>query len=840
MSDMLLDLQCPECSRRFQARLQDARAWVLCACGAAFPAPAGAAPVPCQDRELNTASQVPGTAAQGVQEPRLLRRTLKALSRRQNRYRRRMRVLKARLWHRHLLLAARAIAEKAPLGRLGTSILAVGVSGAIGVLVVSAFTMSGARLAAAGALGILLTGSVTLHFLVWPTDKTVGTVFDDCRRQLRKLHCILDELKQRVGKAQRLYMEAKALARESNEYLRGQQLAETQGSPVLERPAAVQGTSTYCRPPPLPHHGGPGSGPPPVRRRWRTIGYYGVGVLGTVSALIVGLIAATFWFAPPDSRTEDGLAAQIAELKEELAQLRQAPPIPPIADTGQSGTAAGDPGAADKPPAEATPRAPAKPGSDGVANLVAVVEPSLVEVTVLRNLPPQQDTIQGSGFVADETGIIVTNYHVIEGATKVSVRFHDGTTVEAEGFLAIAPGRDLAILRAKPSAQKLKALPLSPAVPKKGEQVAAFGSPLGLTSSVTVGVVSGIRSGQEVLQSLTGPQAHAKEPVFDPDAVWIQTSAAVSKGNSGGPLVNMNGEVVGVNTLASFRDEAQNVSFAISAQAVGTLLAAYSDEKARGFASLPSTRRRDAAPKPAGEPPAGPPPTVRQQDEEREEERLALLRRVYEERIVVLAQWESAKARLQPLNVALNAAGAELARLHREGRAVTQAAAAIDAQVARLRRQEWVAMSDPELANEYTARLGALQTDFAQCQERFRVLDSEAAKVRMVITGVQSEIAGVGREALGLYQKADQLFNQWLELTDALGKLQRGEYDRAIATFTEWTVLNGSNPMPYLLRGIAYERSGQKDLAAADFARATRLAPRDAPIIIRKLRGRGR
>ncbi len=137
----------------------------------------------------------------------------------------------------------------------------------------------------------------------------------------------------------------------------------------------------------------------------------------------------------------------------------------------------------------------------------------------------------GSGFVIDPSGIIVTNNHVIENATEVNVILQDNTTLRAE-VLGTDPRTDLAVLRVRPAA------PL-PSVPwgnsddaLVGDWVLAIGNPFGLGGTVTAGIVSA--RGRDIRQ---GP--------FDD---FIQTDAAINRGNSGGPLINMRGEVVGINT----------------------------------------------------------------------------------------------------------------------------------------------------------------------------------------------------------------------------------------------------------------------------------------------------
>lgn len=141
----------------------------------------------------------------------------------------------------------------------------------------------------------------------------------------------------------------------------------------------------------------------------------------------------------------------------------------------------------------------------------------------------------GSGVIVDaERGYVLTNHHVVDNATEVSVQLHDGRTVEAE-FIGSDPGTDVALIRI-PN-EGLKALPLADTQSLRvGDFVVAVGNPFGLGQTVTSGIVSAVgRSG------LTGLGFQD----------FIQTDASINPGNSGGALVNLRGELVGINT-ASF------------------------------------------------------------------------------------------------------------------------------------------------------------------------------------------------------------------------------------------------------------------------------------------------
>ncbi|MGH7135165.1 MAG: S1C family serine protease, partial [Pirellulales bacterium] len=224
-------------------------------------------------------------------------------------------------------------------------------------------------------------------------------------------------------------------------------------------------------------------------------------------------------------------------------------------------------------------------GQASTQQIVERVEPSLVVVEVAL----EKGTSQGSGFLLDKQGTFVTNYHVIEGAKSVEVKFRDKSTAAVPGYLAILPGKDLAILRCQPGARKLEPLPLAATQPAKGEAVLTFGAPLGFGATVSDGIVSAIRSGSDVSEILNGKSdndVYSNSLGYDLDATWLQVTAPISPGNSGGPLVNMRGEVLGLNTW-SLRS-GQNLNFAISAQHIKTLLTSASAN--HPFAELPKPR----------------------------------------------------------------------------------------------------------------------------------------------------------------------------------------------------------------------------------------------------------
>lgn len=141
----------------------------------------------------------------------------------------------------------------------------------------------------------------------------------------------------------------------------------------------------------------------------------------------------------------------------------------------------------------------------------------------------------GSGFVWDRNGHIITNYHVIQGASKAQVTLADRSTWDAE-LVGSAPEKDLAVLKIKVPTSKMIPIPVGTSEDLRvGQSVYAIGNPFGLDQTLTTGIVSAL--GREI-------QTESGFPVRDA----IQTDAAINPGNSGGPLLDSSGRLIGVNT----------------------------------------------------------------------------------------------------------------------------------------------------------------------------------------------------------------------------------------------------------------------------------------------------
>jgi S1-C subfamily serine protease/peroxiredoxin len=176
-------------------------------------------------------------------------------------------------------------------------------------------------------------------------------------------------------------------------------------------------------------------------------------------------------------------------------------------------------------------------------------------VQIRRQNGAGEATSLGSGFVANAKGLIVTNYHVIRGSSKVIVQFKDGKEYPVKGLRGVDRETDIAVLELEKTPAKIKPLTLGDRKPpRQGESVIAIGHPQGLTFTVTTGIVSAVRKTAEL------PREMADKVMAPADKLWIQTSAPISPGNSGGPLLDSQGHVIGINTLVA---EGQNLGFAI-------------------------------------------------------------------------------------------------------------------------------------------------------------------------------------------------------------------------------------------------------------------------------------
>lgn len=218
-------------------------------------------------------------------------------------------------------------------------------------------------------------------------------------------------------------------------------------------------------------------------------------------------------------------------------------------------------------------------------SIYTFVSPQVVNISVLtpatannfQNLPgfnnnnnnqtQQYSQALGSGFVWDTQGDIVTNNHVVDGASKINVTFSDGTTVPAT-IVGQDPYSDLAVIKISVDPSKLSPVTMADSTQVKvGEIAIAIGNPYGFEGSMTVGTVSGL--GRDLPSSQVDQTSGASYSI--PDV--IQTDASINPGNSGGVLVNDQGQVIGVTSdLVSSSGSSSGIGFAIPAEIVSKVV----------------------------------------------------------------------------------------------------------------------------------------------------------------------------------------------------------------------------------------------------------------------------
>jgi len=174
-----------------------------------------------------------------------------------------------------------------------------------------------------------------------------------------------------------------------------------------------------------------------------------------------------------------------------------------------------------------------------VTQVYNAVSPGVVSINTksvaLGFWGPETEEGAGSGFVIDKQGHILTNYHVVRGARSISVTFSNGTSVPAK-VTGTDPGDDLALIKVNVSPGMLVPLPLGDSDQVQiGEPAIAVGNPYGLSGTVTLGIISGRN------REMTATNGRTMRDM-------LQTDAAINPGNSGGPLLNAEGQVIGINT----------------------------------------------------------------------------------------------------------------------------------------------------------------------------------------------------------------------------------------------------------------------------------------------------
>ena len=201
-------------------------------------------------------------------------------------------------------------------------------------------------------------------------------------------------------------------------------------------------------------------------------------------------------------------------------------------------------------------------GEVSLADLFEKSDDGVVKVSVRKSVELPTGRSLGSGIVYDVSGHIITNNHVVEDSQKTTVTFLDGTSYNAK-VIGTDPYTDLAVIKVDVNPSLLHPLPIGDSSALRvGDQVAAIGNPFGLSGSMTSGIVSQLGR----LLSTPGTASFSIPDV-------IQTDAAVNPGNSGGPLLNMKGQVIGINSaIQSGTGEFAGIGFAVPSNTVSKIV----------------------------------------------------------------------------------------------------------------------------------------------------------------------------------------------------------------------------------------------------------------------------
>ena len=205
---------------------------------------------------------------------------------------------------------------------------------------------------------------------------------------------------------------------------------------------------------------------------------------------------------------------------------------------------------------------------DALVNMYQTVSPGVVSIQVYT----QTGSGQGSGFVVDKDGHIVTNYHVVDGAETIEVHFQSGIKVYGE-VVGVDLDSDIAVIKVDVDPDVLTPLTIGDSDQVYvGQTVVAIGNPYGLSGTMTVGIISARgRTLDSIRQTMDGTYFSAGD--------LIQTDATINPGNSGGPLLNLNGEVIGINRaiqtsspIISGTTSNTGIGFAVSSNIVSLVL----------------------------------------------------------------------------------------------------------------------------------------------------------------------------------------------------------------------------------------------------------------------------
>lgn len=548
--------------------------------------------------------------------------------------------------------------------------------------------------------------------------------------------------------------------------------------------------------------------------------------LGTAVFGILFVIGALIW-GTVEFGSADALLAQAEQPAEKLepareaAILPEAPELLPLlaqpADSQndlaptEDEPAAGDEdnstvASAAEPESNGSPAAAPQPSAQTVANLVARVRPAVVHIRTEKKT--------GSGFVVDPRGWIVTNLHVVSNCHEAVAELADGRRLPVQGILGADRGVDLAILQVDFGDQPITPLPLAATPPAIGVDVIACGFPTEF----------GIREGR-VESHLFAKQIRDRMILFDkairPDSLWLQVSAQIVHGNSGGPIIDHLGTVVGVSTSAGV-----NLDFPAAVFRFGLSSIEVAKVIQEAGAAVPLTELpRVHEPVVQQAPPLQKAPTA-----VTVAERLELLKRIHEQRKELLRQRDAVRQRLVAVESQLITTMSRVTELTIKLNNLQNSMALVEQQAAGLEQQsqfEFNPSRRQSLQNSWQRK----QSEYLSLSSRYGDLEAQAAGATLELQSRQRQYAEEQRSFELLYAQAAHLRNEWLTIMDAFGKLPKGDHRAAISALTEWTLLDGESAAPYMARGMARFQLGEYGEALNDIQQAATREPGEPAIV---------
>jgi S1-C subfamily serine protease len=273
------------------------------------------------------------------------------------------------------------------------------------------------------------------------------------------------------------------------------------------------------------------------RKLQEALGTSGMAVL---LAIMLGLSGAAVWLGFADGGRQKAGTQAVVAMKDGPTAPAAEMPVQAVIVPGDGISGAGE-------PVRGVPR------GDGVQSVQEIYEKVSPSVVVVYNINESGHIRgHGTGFFIDPWGMVVTNYHVVEGASSIKIRTKSGTLMNTRGVAASDPENDVVVLSAVLPIDSIRTLKMAPSLPQVGEKIVVIGTPYHpqLAQTITDGIVSALR-----------PLSGGKR--------LIQISAPISPGSSGSPVVNMKGDVVGIATRV--HREASHIGIAVPGEIISGL-----------------------------------------------------------------------------------------------------------------------------------------------------------------------------------------------------------------------------------------------------------------------------